>query len=633
MRSALIGVLGHVDHGKSALVRALTGTETDRLAEERARGISIVLGFACLVLPDGTELDLVDVPGHERFIRAMVAGATAMRAALLCVDAAEGVRPQSVEHAEIAMLLGIRRGVLAVTRADRAAAEQAAQAAEAARDLLRRLGLGDWPVVVTSAVTGQGLGELAVALGTLAGPAPPGEAGAAWLPLDRAFSLPGAGTVVTGALRHGRLEPGMEVEILPQGRRALVRGLQSHGRALPAANPGRRVAVALRGIGREAVTPGDALAAPGLLLPSARLDARVTLLASAPGLIPRGQSMRLLIGTADTGARLHLLDRDRLAPGESAVAQLRLDAPVAAPAREPFVLRLAPPARTIGGGVVLDAAPPRRRARDAALLQAMAETGPEDAAALRLRAAGPAGLPPEALARIAGLPPAALPVQLERLHGVRLAAGPVLHREECAHAEAALLAAVEAAQQRDPAGPGPNLGALRPALPAGAPLEGLAARLVAAGALEFAGGRLRRRGLDVVALLSEADRALLAEVERAFRAAMLAPPDAGAVVGGCRRRATALRHLLRTGVLVRAPDAVQKREVVFHRDALVAAQRAIRAHFGARPDGFLAGECGRLLGISRRFSIPLLEHLDAERFTRRQGDRRIVAEPGAAPRL
>ncbi|MGG5811257.1 selenocysteine-specific translation elongation factor [Falsiroseomonas sp. CW058] len=617
MRHALVGVLGHVDHGKTALVRALTGTETDRLPEERARGISIVLGFARLLAPCGAELDLVDVPGHERFVRAMVAGATAMGGALLAVDAAEGVRAQTVEHAEIAAILGIRRGVVAVTRSDRAAPESAARAAEEARALARRLGLGDWPVVVTSALTGQGLAELAGLLGGLAGPSGPASEGA-WMPLDRAFSHPGAGTVVTGALRRGVLRIGEEVEILPGRRPARIRGLQIHGRAVEAAGAGRRVAVALRGTERGAVAAGDALATPGLLAAATRLDVRVALLASVPRPLQRGEALRLLLGTAEVGARLHLLDRDAVAPGETAVAQLRLDAPVATPVREPFVLRLPSPARTVGGGVVLDPDPPRRRMRDAPLLSAMAGADAPGAAALRLRDAGMVGLPAAVLARLAGSA-----VALEE--GVRLAGGLVLHRDAAAAAEGALLEAVEAAQRSDPTGAGPDLGALRHALPPGAPLEGLAARLVAARALLLEGGRLRRRGLDAAALLSDADRAVLAEVEGAFRAGLLAPPDAEAVVGRCRRRAAALHHLLRAGVLVRAPDAVQKREVVFHRDALDLARRAIRVHFAARPDGFAAGECGRLLGISRRYAIPLLERLDAERFTRRKGDRRHLA--------
>jgi selenocysteine-specific elongation factor len=613
MRHALVGVMGHVDHGKTALVRALTGIETDRLPEERARGISILPGYARLARPDAA-IELVDLPGHERFVRAMVAGAGAMRAALLAVDAVEGVRAQTIEHAEIAALLGVTAGVVAVTRADRAAPDQAAAAGEAARALLARLGLGAWPVVVTSAVAGTGLDALAAALDALAVPedAPQGRA---WLPLDRAFSLAGAGTVVTGALRSGVLRVEDEVEIIPGGLRARIRGLHAHGNPLAEARAGRRVAVALRGVARDAVAPGMALATPGLLVPATRLDVALRVLASAPRPLRQGEALRLLLGTAEAGARLHLPEGAELRPGEAASVQLRLDAPLAAPARARCVLRLPSPTRTVAGGEVLDPDPPRRRARDAALLRAMAATDAAGAAALRLRAAGPLGMPEAAVARIGPPPPGV----------VRLAGGMLLDAEACAAAEAALLAAVESAQRADPTGPGPDLATLRAALSPGAPVEGLAARLVAARALDLAGGRLRRRGLAVAALLSDSDRALLAEVEAAFRRSLLAPPDAAAVAAGCRRRAAALHHLLRDGVLVRAPDAVQKREILFHRDALAAARRAIRAHFAARADGFLAGECGRLLGISRRYAIPLLERLDAERFTRREGDRRHLS--------
>ncbi|WP_343894789.1 GTP-binding protein, partial [Craurococcus roseus] len=364
-RHALIGVLGHVDHGKTALVRALTGTDTDRLPEEKARGISIALGFARLEAPCGAEVELVDAPGHERFVRAMVAGATAVDSALLVVDAREGARAQTAEHAEVAALLGVCRGVVAVARRDLADAEQALAAAEGARALLARLGLGaDWPVVETSAATGEGVAELAAALGGLAREETPGEGGEAWLPLDRAFALAGAGVVATGALRRGRLSVGDSVEVLPRGLRASVRGIHSHGRALERVGPGRRVAVALRGVERRDVAPGDALAAPGLgLAASALLDARVAVLASAPRALARGEPLRLLIGTREVGARLRPLGRDRVEPGEEAVAQLALDAPVAVPARERFVLRLpSPPARE-GGGEVLDPSPLRRRLR------------------------------------------------------------------------------------------------------------------------------------------------------------------------------------------------------------------------------------------------------------------------------
>ncbi|WP_439595327.1 selenocysteine-specific translation elongation factor [Falsiroseomonas sp.] len=623
MRSVLVGVLGHVDHGKTALVRALTGIETDRLPEEKARGISIALGFARLVR-DEAEIDLVDVPGHERFLRTMVAGATAMRAALLCIDAREGVRAQTVEHAEVASLLGLSRGVLAITRCDLASGEAAAAEARA---LLARLGLGDWPVVETSAVTGAGLDELKAQLARLARPAEATAMGA-WLPVDRSFSRPGAGTVVTGALRRAPLAVEDEVEIWPGGQRARLRGVQLHGQAVARAMPGRRTALALRGVTAAEVPPGSALATPGLLADSLRLDTQVVLLASAPAGVLRGDALRLLAGTTEVGARLHLLAEERLAPGETAVAQLRLEAPLALPARERFVLRTVSPARTIGGGMVLDPTPPRRTFRDAPLLAAMAASGPREAALLRLRAAGPHGATSAALARVAGV----LPEALDLPEAVRLTGGLLLHGEVASALEAAALAAVEAAQMRDPAASGPALTELRAALPQGAPAEALLARLVAAQALDLAGGRFTRRGLDPLALLPPAARALLEAVEAAFRDGGLAPPDAVTVIGGQRPRAQAVALLLRRGLLVRAPDAVQKREILFHRSALAKARQALRETFGGSATGFLVGECGRRLGISRRFAVPLLERLDAEGVTRRDGDRRHIAtEPERPP--
>jgi selenocysteine-specific elongation factor len=433
---------------------------------------------------------------------------------------------------------------------------------------------------------------------------------------------------VTGALRRAPLAVGDEVEIWPGGLRARLRGVQIHGAAVEHAPPARRVALALRGVAVEQVPPGSALASPGLLSESRRLDAQVALLASAAGPLPRGASLRLLAGTAEVGARLHLLDRAMLAPGETAVVQLRLDAPLAMPSRERFVLRLASPARTVGGGLVLDPAPPRRSTRDAALLAAMATATPMQAAALRLQAAGARGATAEALARIAGVLPAALEVP----GAVRLAGGLLLHGDACAALEAAVIAAVEAAQLRDPATAGPGLAELAAALPPGAPVPAVLARLVAARVLDLAAGRFTRRGLDPLALLPPAARRLLDATEATFRGAGLAPPDAAAVVAGQRARAQAVALLIRSGRLVRAPDAVQKREVLFHQAALAGARAALRTAFAGNDTGFLVGECGRLLGISRKFAVPLLERLDAEGVTRRSGDRRHIAtEPDAGP--
>ncbi|WP_331308771.1 GTP-binding protein [Methylobacterium oryzae] len=271
-KTLLVGVIGHVDHGKTALVRALTGIETDRLKEERARGVSIVPGFALLTSEQG-EIDLVDLPGHERFVRAMISGATGMRAVLLAVDAHEGIKPQTVEHLEIATLIGVRRGVLALTKAELATPETlAARAAEIAA-VAARAGIEAGPVIVTSTVTGAGVSELAAALSALLPETEAGrEDGFPYLPVDRVFSRPGFGTVVTGTLRRGPLAVGDTVEIAPGGRTATVRGLQIHGRAVERAEPGRRTAVALRGIELNEIARGQALSLPGLLAPSPWLD-------------------------------------------------------------------------------------------------------------------------------------------------------------------------------------------------------------------------------------------------------------------------------------------------------------------------------------------------------------------------
>jgi selenocysteine-specific elongation factor len=356
LRTLLVGVIGHVDHGKTALVRALTGVETDRLKEERARGVSIVPGFALLAAPQG-EIDLVDLPGHERFVRAMVSGATGMRAVLLAVDANEGIKPQTIEHLEIARLIGVRRGVLALTKADLATADViAARSAEIAA-AASRAGLVAGPVIATSTVTGAGVADLSGALTALLADAEPGtDDGFPYLPVDRVFTRPGFGTVVTGTLRRGPLAVGDTVEIVPGGRSAVVRGLQIHGRPVERADPGRRTAVALRGVGLDEIARGQALSMPGMLAPGTWIDVALAAAASAEGPLASGTACRLLFGTTEVEARLRLLDRDALEPGSSTQAQLHLAEAAAVPAGEPFVLRLDSPPATVAGGRVLDAA-------------------------------------------------------------------------------------------------------------------------------------------------------------------------------------------------------------------------------------------------------------------------------------
>lgn len=335
-----VGTAGHIDHGKTWLVRALTGKDTDRLPEERERGISIDLGYAPLDLPDGRRLSLVDVPGHERFVRNMVAGATGIDLFLLVVDAGEGARPQTREHLAIIRILGIEHGVVAVTKADAVDAEMRELAVEEARELVPQA-----PVVVTSARTGEGLDELRQALAEAADRVDEGRgAGPTRLFVDRVFTLRGIGTVVTGTLWSGSIGTGDELAAEPGGRRVRVRSVQVHDRPVERAEAGQRVAVALPGVERDDLRRGDALVEPGAYPVSYRLDVALDLLEE----VPDGTRLHVHHGTAEHYARV-------VRAGERH-AQLRLASPAVAAQGDRVVLRTG---TTLGGGVVLDPAPPR----------------------------------------------------------------------------------------------------------------------------------------------------------------------------------------------------------------------------------------------------------------------------------
>ncbi len=622
MTRLVLGVIGHVDHGKTALVRALTGMETDRLAEEQARGISIALGFAHLRI-GADQVDFIDMPGHERFVRTMVSGATGIDAVLLVADAREGIMPQTREHIDIASLLGVRRAVIAVTRADLAEAAQVTATARAVAALAARAGLLAAAPVACSAVTGEGLAAVLAAItAELAHTAARPDEGAPWLPVDRAFSIAGHGTVVTGTLRGGTLATGDTVEIVPAGTPARIRALQVHGRNVAAAQPGWRVAVNLRGIEPSEVARGAALAAPGLLAPAAWLSVRMQAVADAPAL-PNSARLRLLFGTQDVGARLRLLDADTLEPGGVAFAQLHCDTPVSLPARARFVLRTASPPRTVAGGEVLDpqAGRERRRATGVlAWLDALAGAAPAGVIACELARAGAAGTSLARLARLSGLGAA-------RTASVLADQGALLAKTGAAIGAdgfAGVLTQLPRALAAHPDGVArAALAGLLPATPA-ALLDEAANRLLAAGTLARDGALLRVPRPDQDARRTRDLAAQAARLAIALRTAGLSPPDQATLAPDLATRRL-LDQLVRAGIVVRAPDRVQKREILFHRDAIEQARRTLAPLLGG--EGLLVGDIGAALGISRKFSVPLLEHLDSVHFTKRVAERRVLAEP------
>ncbi len=621
MTSLVLGVIGHVDHGKTALVRALTGADTDRLPEEKQRGISIALGFAHLKLGAGADIDLIDMPGHERFVRTMISGATGIDAVLLVVAANEGIKPQTVEHIDIAGLLGLRRALVAISKADLVAPEQARQVADDTVALLVRSGLEPLPPVLTSALQGTGIEDLRQALKTLAGAQRPRAAdGVAFLPIDRAFSRPGHGPVVTGTLRGAAITAGDTLELLPSRRTLRLRAIQVHGARWVAAAPGQRVALNLRDVEIADLARGMALAAPGALALSEWLTLSIRAVESAQPL-KNGMKLRALLGTDERDARLRLLDRDILEAGQSGFAQLRFATPVALPAGEHVVLRLASPPRTVAGGKLLEPETRRQRRNHPPVLARLEDLSALPAAAMiaaEVRRDGPAGTTLQRLSQLSALATPRIVELLQEAPVVVTRSGLVVGRADLDR----LLSRIPSLLAPHAAGLSHNK--LLSALPGTgeAVLDEAVARLVARGVIAKRGGQILVPRPDEDRIRASNEEELASQIAETLRRGSLAPPTPKEIVTDLLSK-RAVDRLLHEGVVVRAVDRAKGREILFHRDAIEDAKRRLAPLLENDP-GLLVTEIGAALGISRKYSMPLVDHLDTIRFTRRIGERRIA---------
>jgi selenocysteine-specific elongation factor len=628
VRHATVGVIGHVNHGKTTLVRALTGTDTDRLPEEKRRGMSIVLGFAWLPLgEDG--IDVIDVPGHEQFIRTMVSGATGVDATLLVVDAREGVKPQTVEHVAIADLLGVRRGIVAITKAELADPARRTAAAREVRALLRGTHLEFAPVVFTSAATGEGLEILHRHLAELlADPAERMVAGSHfWLPLDRVFTIAGHGTVVTGTLRGRPLCVGDAVCCWARGAVGSVRQLQVHNQLVDVALPGQRVGVNLRHLHAQDLSRGDVLAPPGQLRPSQLVDVALRLPAPANAAELDGRRVRLLIGTTDVAAVVRVL-----APGSAggaALAQLRCAKPLVAVAGERFVLRRESPEATLGGGSVLDPAPARHARADLAAVQRLRLLAGGDASQLlvdRLRRAGPQGIAQAELALQSRMAAAELAAALQGLAIVQEQR--VWSIDVARELQARLLDALARWHARQPWRMAAPLSVCREVLPPGTSeslYRHLLDELVREQHIQLHQGTVRLAAHDPVQALDAASRDELLGLAAMLRDGGMTPPDAPPPDDARRRL---LELLVDRGDVLLLPGQPTTQRIAFHRDALRDACDRLAAAFPP-PDCFTVSQARELLGSTRKFTVPLLQHLHATGQTRRTGDRHMFVRQRA----
>ncbi len=629
-RHVVVGTAGHIDHGKTALVKALTGIDTDRLPEEKARGITIDLGFAFLEEPDGLSIEIVDVPGHERFVKNMLAGVGGIDVAMLVVAADEGVMPQTREHLAICALLHIPTGLVVITKADLVEPDWLELVRDDVRQLVQGTFLAGAPILAVSAKTGRGLDALRAALRQVAATVPQRQTDQLpRLPIDRVFTVKGFGTVVTGTLRAGRLAVDDRIEICPKGLATKIRGLQTHGRPVSAAGAGQRTAVNVQGIERAAIERGDVVGMAGTLVASGLVDGTLELLPSAPRPLKSRDRVRFHAGTSEIMARALLLDRAELPPGERAFARFRLEGRLVALPGDRFVVRSYSPIVTIGGGTLLDVDPPRFRRKAPALvahLRLLEAGAPEEVVEEHVRHVGAAGA---RVAALAGRVPFG-PEQLRQILGRLDAGGRVLaierdwyvHADSYARLRGLALAALGEFHRAHPLRSGMSREELRGR--AGRADERVFAHLLATldadGSVKVERDKVRL-GSHAVRLTAEQQRAV-DQIEQEFRKAEAAPPSPEEALARAGLRGDEEHELFQLLVADRRLVRV-KESLYFHAAALDAVQDKVVTFLRQRKE-IGPGDIKDLLGISRKYAIPLLEHLDGRRVTARVGEKRVL---------
>src|SRR5579864_4553186 len=636
MKSVIVGTAGHIDHGKTALVKALTGIDADRLEEEKRRGITIDIGFAHLELPgpngEVLRLGFIDVPGHERFVRNMLAGVGGIDLVLLVIAADESIKPQTREHFDICRLLAVRRGITVLTKSDAVDAETLDVVRLEVEEFLRGSFLDPThsPIVAVSALTGAGLPELKQALVKVAAEVPAKDSNAlARLPIDRVFTMKGFGTVVTGTLVAGTIRREDELEVFPGGKRVRVRGVQVHGAAAEQAIAGQRTALNLAGVSVEELARGMTLAPPETFRATRRVDVSLSLLPSAKPLKDRAR-VHLNAYTSETVAEVALYGEKVVKPGESAYAQLRMAEPALLLPGDRFIVRQFSPVVTIGGGVVIENTPPAKisnRQAHVDLLQILAESDRGANLSARVAARGSQGLTlPEITARI-GWQRREVEGLVPKMPLVQRIADVLLPRLAVEIVRKGLVNAVDSFHQQNPLVTGMSREELRGRLTGVEPtvFDHLLDEAVKAKRLALAWELVHLPGRGVVMKDEEAESKKI--IEQAFAAAGLQVPALHTVLAGLEvdkaRAQKIVTLLLRDKVLIKISE-----ELVFHQSALEKLRAQLAAYKTKSTVNGVAkidvGKFKEMTGVSRKYAIPLLEYLDRERITRRVGDVRVI---------
>lgn len=632
MKRIILGTAGHIDHGKSQLVRALTGTDPDRLKEEKQRGISIELGFAFLDLNPELRIGIVDVPGHEKFVRQMVAGAGGVDIAALVVALDEGVMPQTVEHLDILTLLDLQQGVVVLTKSDLVDEELAMLAEEDVKDLVKGTFLENAPMIRVSSKTGQGIDELKETLLELALKATPRPVhGLLRLPIDRIFSLKGHGTIVTGTLISGQLKVGDEVEILPRGIKSSVRSLESHNTFEQQAFPGERVAVNLRGVEHDQISRGDVLTHTNTFEPSYIVDVRLTAIPRSAVSLTDRKKVRLHHYTADVEAMVVLPNKDSMEGGRQSVAQLRTSAPIVPAAGDKFVIRALSPAVTLGGGTIVNPRGAKLKARSS---KVFVETNREDDTAIVLsliRSSGLKGVTRNELLGMSGLSSSRLDKILDNIRNLRKAIQfdqsekRLVHQAYFDLIKDKILNKVSSFHHDQPLKEGISKQELRSTTPGGDKLfKSALDQLCGQKQLIDLGDTVRHSSHAVK--LQDNQEELLERFYCLIHDGGVTPPVVKELLEATKCDLKQARNLL--AILEKDRKVTKINQDIYFDTTLLNEIRAklidrLRSSGGITPSKFQ-----ELTGASRKYNIPLLEYFDKERVTLRVGDQRVLRGAG-----
>ncbi len=629
MKQIILGTAGHIDHGKTSLIKAMTGTDTDRLKEEKLRGITIELGFAGLDLPDGEHIGIVDVPGHEKFVKNMVAGATGIDIVLMVVAADEGIMPQTREHMEICTLLGIDQGIVVLTKIDMVDEEWLELVQDDIGQYMQGTFLEDAPVVCVSSQTGEGISDLITALAAIVAVLPErASTGLFRLPIDRVFSMKGFGTVITGTLISGKVKTGEPVMIYPTGITSKVRGIQVHNEKVEEAAAGQRTAINFQGLDRTAVTRGQVLAAPNALKSNYMVDVRVTYLGSNNKELKNRTRLRFHAGTSEIMGNLILLDRETLSPGDTTVAQVRLDTPVALVANDRFVLRSYSPVRTVGGGIILNPIAEKHKRLRPEVIQGLGELVDSDLNAIlshHISQAGNNGLTFSDLRLVTG----AKDKIIEKNLGVLLTKQEVIlmDKEEKAYIHADTLKSMTTKihqtlseyHKKYPLKPGISKEELRSKFPAAKNPK----------LMTLAINRMERENEIVqdektihlkshtVSLGADQDT-IQRKIKAAYAGAGLMPPYFKDLVTTLKTNESLAKDVL--NLLLQDHKLVKVKEGLYFDAEAVENLRQQLVAFLKAHDEITTAEFKDMTGASRKYVIPLFEYYDAQNVTIRIGD-------------